>query len=99
MLPLMYLLSSPTEIALTIGKNAQTLRLAKNLSRKTLAQKSGVPVSTIKRFELQGAVSLQAMILIAAALDDLPALSSLFNSDTPRSLYELKNAQRKRGTQ
>lgn len=39
-------------------------RLSKNLSRKTLAENSGVSESTIKRFELTGVVTLEALILI-----------------------------------
>ncbi|HEX8544781.1 MAG TPA: helix-turn-helix transcriptional regulator, partial [Pseudomonas sp.] len=75
---LMHLLYSPAEIARDIGKNAQALRLSKNLSRKTLAQLSGVSESSIKRFELTGSITLESVILLATALDDLAPVSNLF---------------------
>ncbi|PRA32037.1 helix-turn-helix domain-containing protein [Pseudomonas poae] len=93
----MYLLSSPAEIAREVGENAKARRLSKNLSRKTLAEKSGISESTIKRFELTGVVTLQALILIATALDELAGVTHLFKSESPNSYDELKNAKRKRG--
>ncbi|AUG00449.1 XRE family transcriptional regulator [Pseudomonas sp. 09C 129] len=89
---------TPSEITAEIGKNAQALRLSKNLSRRTLAEKSGVPASTIKRFELHGAISLESMVLIAAALDELDPMLKLFKPPSPNTLFELQNSKRQRGT-
>jgi transcriptional regulator with XRE-family HTH domain len=66
-------------------------------ARKTLAEKAGVSESTIKRFEATGLVTLEALILIATALDELDAVTKLFKPEHPGSLDELKNARRKRG--
>ncbi|WP_077046969.1 helix-turn-helix transcriptional regulator [Pseudomonas sp. KK4] len=93
----MHLLYSPAEIARNVGENAKTLRLSKNLSRKTLAEKSGVSESTIKRFETTGVVTLEALILMATALDELTCVTRLFKTEHPNSIEELKNAKRKRG--
>jgi transcriptional regulator with XRE-family HTH domain len=95
---LMHLLYSPAEIARDIGKNAQALRLSKNLSRKTLAQLSGVSESSIKRFELTGSITLESMILLATALDDLTPVSNLFKLTAFSSATQLKNLKRQRGT-
>jgi len=95
---LMHLLYSPAEIARDIGKNAQTLRLSKNLSRKTLAQLSGVSESSIKRFESTGSITLESMILLATALDDLAPVSILFKLTQLSSSSQLKNLKRQRGT-
>ncbi len=94
----MHLLSSPAEMARDVGKNAKKLRLSKNLSRKTLAQLSGVSESSIQRFETSGATTLESMILLATALDELTPLTTLFKPMQPNSLAELKNSKRKRGT-
>jgi len=94
---LMHFLYSPAEIARDIGKNAQTLRLSKNLSRKTLAERSGVSESSIKRFELTGSATLESMILLATALDELTPFTTLFKPAQPGSYEELKNASRQRG--
>jgi len=95
---LMHLLSSPAEIARDVGKNAQALRLSKNLSRKTLAQLSGVSESSIKRFELTGSITLESVILLATALDDLTPVSNLFKLTEFSSSAQLKNLKRQRGT-
>lgn len=94
----MHLLHSPAQIARDIGKNAQALRLSKNLSRKTLAQLSGVSESSIKRFELTGSITLESMILLATALDELSPLSRLFTLTQFDSYAQLKNVNRQRGT-
>ncbi|MCG3472359.1 helix-turn-helix domain-containing protein [Xenorhabdus bovienii] len=93
-----HLLYSPSELARDVGRNAKTLRLSKNLSRKTLAEKSGVSESTIKRFETTGTISLEAMILLATYLDELISISNLFKAEYPSTYEELKNSSRKRGT-
>jgi len=93
----MHLLYSPAEIAREVGENAKSLRLSKNLSRKTLAEKSGVSESTIKRFEMTGVVTLETLILMATALDELTSVTRLFKPEHPNSYDELKNAKRKRG--
>lgn len=95
---LMHLLYSPAEIARDVGKNAKALRLSKNLSRKTLAGLSGVSESSIQRFEVSGSITLEAMILLATALDELKPVTALFKPLQPNSYEELKNARRKRGT-
>ncbi|VVM70148.1 hypothetical protein PS662_01756 [Pseudomonas fluorescens] len=95
---LMHFLYSPGEIARALGKNAESLRLSRNLSRKTLAEQSGVSESSIKRFEHSGSISLESMILLATALDELTPVMNLFKPSHPGSIDELKNLKRKRGT-
>ncbi|ATZ13380.1 helix-turn-helix domain-containing protein [Erwinia amylovora] len=94
-----HLLYSPAELAREVGENAKTLRLSRNLSRKTLAIKSGVSESTIKRFEMTGVVTLEALILMATALDELSSVAKLFKPEHPNNYEELKNTKRKRGMQ
>lgn len=95
---LTHMLYSPAELARSLGQNARQLRLARNLSRKTLAELSGVSESSIKRFEVSGSITLESLILLAAALDQLAPISALFKPEIPNSIAELKNAKRKRGT-
>ena len=94
-----HLLYSPAELAREVGESAKNLRLSKNLSRKTLAIKSGVSESTIKRFEMTGVVTLEALILMATALDELSSVTKLFKPEHPNTYEELKNTKRKRGMQ
>ena len=61
---LTHTLFSPRELVQQIGENARALRLAQNLSRKTLAERAGVSESTIKRFETTGQITLDALVLL-----------------------------------
>jgi transcriptional regulator with XRE-family HTH domain len=96
---LTHILYSPGEIALQIAGNAKRLRLSKNLSRRTLAQKSGVPESNIKRFETTGKISLDGLLLIAICLGAEEPLTNLFASAQSLTLEQLKNYERARGRQ
>lgn len=92
-------LLAPGELAQKIGANARDARLAQNLSRKTLAQMAGVSESTIKRFESNGQITLDALVLIASALGATRQFAELFKHEHPVSLEEIKRAGRTRGRQ
>ncbi|WP_347902415.1 helix-turn-helix transcriptional regulator [Pseudomonas purpurea] len=96
---LTHIFYSPGEVALQIAGNAKRLRLSKNLSRRTLAQKSGVPESNIKRFETTGKISLDGLLLIAICLGAEEPLTTLFASAQSLTLEQLKNYERARGRQ
>ncbi|OWJ95600.1 hypothetical protein B6S59_10290 [Pseudomonas sp. A46] len=65
-------------MAQQVGENALALRLAQNLSRKTLSERAGVSESTIKRFETTGQITLEALVLLASSLGGHAADGSLF---------------------
>lgn len=80
-----------------IARRAQARRLAENLSRKTLSVRSGVPESTIKRFEAEGEASLDALLKISLALGCLESFESLFPAAQPDTIQAVQPASRKRG--
>ncbi|MHB1949689.1 MAG: helix-turn-helix domain-containing protein [Gammaproteobacteria bacterium] len=90
-------LLTPQQIKLQLAERAKQRRLEQNISRKTLAAKSGVPESTIKRFETTGNISLDALIHIAMVLDCLNEFEQLFEMKPPASLYQPAPAERQRG--
>lgn len=94
---LVHTLLSPGDLAQRIGENARALRLAQNLSRKTLAERAGVSESTIKRFETTGQITLEALVLLASCLGAAHQLAELFTQAQPVSLAELKQNGRIRG--
>jgi transcriptional regulator with XRE-family HTH domain len=94
---LTHTLFSPGELAHQIGEIARELRLAQNLSRKTLAELAGVSESTIKRFETTGQITLDALVLLASSLGVAQQLPGLFTQAQPVSLAELKQSGRVRG--
>ena len=51
-----------------LAENLKTRRLEKKLSTKSLAEMSGVPASSIQRFELKHSISLESYVKLAKAL-------------------------------
>jgi len=89
---------SPRQIKMQIAASAKRRRLEKNLSRKTLSERSGIPASTIRHFEATGNAGLPTLLAIAMALECLDEFACLFQQKTLSSLYQLPKP-RKRGRQ
>lgn len=94
----------PYPLSLTMQRLAENLRarrLEKKISTKSLAAMSGVPASTIQRFELKYAISLESYVRLAKALgysEEIMLLLSEPKYDTMEELIEInKNKTRKRG--
>ena len=81
------------EINNEIASNVQRLRKRKKISQKELAEKSGVSLGSIKRFEQTGEISLQSLTKIAIALRAEDELESLFTSANFESIEEILNGQ------
>lgn len=97
----MSLIKLPEQIKTELAKRVSHSRLALNLSRKGLADRSGVPFSTLRAFEREGKVSLENLLKLAAALGELDAFENLFprTADKISSLDDLltEEKQRQRG--
>ena len=93
--------NTPQEIALDIAKRAREKRLSLNFSQKTLAERSGVSISSLKKFEQSGKISLESLLQISLVLDSMKDFDQLFTKtyiNKPMSLEEiLKDDSRKRG--
>ena len=75
---------------------AKEKRLGLNLSRLGLSTRSGVPASTIRKFETTGEISFKSLLKIALALDCLDTFTNLFKTETYSSLEELRRSEKKR---
>ena len=51
-----------------LAENLKARRLEKKLSTKSLSEMSGVPASSIQRFELKHSISLESYVKLAKAL-------------------------------
>lgn len=84
-----------------LAENLKTRRLEKKLSTKSLSEMSGVPASSIQRFELKHAISLESYVKLAKALgysEEIMQLLAEPKYDTMEELLEInKNRSRKRG--
>ena len=97
-------LYDPYPLQVTMKQLAQNLkarRLEKKLSTKSLSEMSGVPASSIQRFELKHSISLESYVKLAKALgysEEIMQLLAEPKYDTMEELLELnKNRTRKRG--
>ena len=101
------ILTTPSEVADLIAQRAKDIRLSLNLSQRSLAARSGVSLSVIKKFERTGKISLNSLLMIALPLDCLMEFLNLFNSKSPENAAKsgklmtlddlLKDQTRKRG--
>ena len=84
-----------------LASNLKTRRLEKKLSTKSLAEISGVPASSIQRFELKHSISLESYVKLAKALgytEEIMQLLAEPKYETMEELLEInKNRNRKRG--
>ena len=63
------------------------------LSQTALAERSGVSLGSIKRFEGSGEISLASLVRIAAVLGYMADFDKLFERRNYQSLDEVLNAQ------
>jgi len=95
-------LNTPQEVAEQLGRRAAQLRLLRDWKRSTLAERSGVSVASIARFETTGKISLEHLLKLALALDCLDEFERLLEPPPARSIAELDRraeaAPRRRGT-
>ena len=84
-----------------LAENLKARRLEKKLSTRSLSEMSGVPASSIQRFELKHSISLESYVKLAKALgysEEILQLLSEPKYDTIEELLEInKNRTRKRG--
>ncbi len=84
---------TPNEIAQNLASKIKCCRKKMKISQQELAQKSGVSLGSIKRFESKYEISLVALIKIAVALNLDTDFDSLFNQKIYNSIEEVINEQ------
>lgn len=89
-----FLLLDDTDVQRAFATHLRGLREQAKLSRDALAERSCVPASTIKKFELTGQISFRQLLLIWQCLDDLKRLYELTQTPTcnqsmPTSIEEV----------
>ncbi|MCR5260754.1 MAG: helix-turn-helix domain-containing protein [Candidatus Gastranaerophilales bacterium] len=82
---------TPNEIAKSLAEKIKQHRKKLKISQENLAQKSGVSLGSIKRFETKYEISLQSFVKIAIALDLDKDFDNLFTSKTYTSIDEIIN--------
>lgn len=96
-----YSLKTPEQTRRELAARARELRLGKGWKQTTLAERSGVSLASLRRFERSGKVSLENLLKIAFALHRLDDFDALLQAPRASSLAELeareKRLDRQRG--
>lgn len=71
-----------------IGERAKQLRLLRGLLQQDLAERAGVGIATVRRFEKTGTASIENVLRIAMALNAEGAFDQLFEAPAYSSLDE-----------
>lgn len=79
------------DVQQNLAKHIRRQRKVQRLSREKLAERSGVPASTLKRFETTGEISLKQLLRIWAVVDDLNRVNDLTKPQAkePQSIAEV----------
>ena len=92
-----YILDNPDDIAKRMANDFRKRRIEKNLTREQVAEKSGVALSNIVRFEQKGLISLKNLIGIAMALDYTSEIKSIFAEPKYATMEELTQIRKNKG--
>ena len=88
-------LETPYEMAADAAKRFRRLRTSKKVTMKELSERSGVPYSTIRRFESCGEISFLSLIKIVSALNEDQEITGLFAETAPQSIEEVIRGNRR----
>lgn len=92
-----YTLDNADDIAKAIADDFRKRRIEKNLTREQIAEKSGIAVANIVRFEQKGLISLKNLIGIAIALEYTSEVKSIFAEPKYSTMEELTQIRRNTG--
>jgi transcriptional regulator with XRE-family HTH domain len=90
------ILETPHDMAVNAAKRFKELRKTKRVTIKSLSESSGVPYSTIRRFESKGEISFMSLVKITSALGEDREITELFAEQVPSSIEEIIRKNRKK---
>lgn len=71
-------LKTPSEVMQDLALKVKQKRLSQNLSQTGVADRAGVSLGSLKRFEQTGQISLESLLKIALSLNCLKDFESVF---------------------
>ena len=92
-----YTFDNADDIARMLADDFRKRRIEKNMTREQVAEKSGVAVSNIVRFEQKGLISLKNLIGIAMAMEYTSEIKNIFAEPKYSTREELTQIRRNRG--
>ena len=92
-----YLHDNVDDISRQIATDFRHRRVEKGLTREQIAEKAGVAVSNVARFEQKGLVSLKNLIGLAMALGYASEIKGLFATPKYSTMEELTQIRKNSG--
>lgn len=92
-----FTLDNPEDITRQVANNFRKRRVEKNITRQRIAELSGVPLSTVARFEQKGLIAFESLIRLAMALGYTAEIKELFGASKFDTMEELDMIRRKSG--
>lgn len=92
-----YTFNSTDDIAMKLANDFRARRIEKNLTREQVAEKSGVAVSNLVRFEQKGLISLKNFISIAMTMEYTAEIKSIFEQPKYSTMEELTQIRKNSG--
>ena len=80
---------SASEAQASLSKKAKERRKWLKYSRGKASEVSGVPASTIRKFESTGEISLRQLLMLLQAYGDLSVMNSAFENPPAKTMDEL----------
>ena len=84
-------------MAAEVAKRAKAMRLAQNMSQRSMAERSGVSEASLKRFERTGEVAFASLLKVSAVLGCMNDFGALFAPREVVSIDEIAKKRRVRG--
>ena len=91
----MIMLKTPQEMAVDAATRFKEMRKAKKITIKDLSKNSGVPYSTIRRFESSGEISFLSLVKIVSTIGEDEEITNLFTRRIPASIEEIIRENRR----
>jgi len=79
----------PVDYLLETAEKFKALRKTKKWSQAEMAERSGVSLGSLKRFETTGQISFSSLLQLAHVLDRLQDFETIFEKKTTRDLSNL----------
>lgn len=92
-----YTLDTVDDIAKGIAEDFRKRRIEKNLTREQVAEKSGIALANIVRFEQKGLISLKNLIGIAMAMEYTSEVRNIFSEPKYSTMEELTQIRKNTG--
>lgn len=90
-----FVLDNAEDVMHEVAENFRKRRVEKNITRQRISEMSGVPLSTVARFERKGLISLESLVKLAMALGYVSDMRALFGKSRFNTMAELDLIRRK----